>query len=487
MSNPDFIDVSSAQDGGVMKKIIQPAPSNARGPPPKGNEVIAHYTGTLASDGSKFDSSVDRGTPFKFTLGEGQVIKGWDDGFASMKVGEKALLVISPEYGYGSSGSPPKIPGDSVLHFEVELIDFQEKTKERWEMEKEEALDLAKKLKDEGTALFTEQKFSEAANKYETAASYSVDEETEGDDIPEDQRSLYVSSFSNAAMCHSKIKNWPEVIKCCNNVLKISSESNTNLKCLFRRGFARLQMGSLSEAKIDLMAAYKLDNSNKDVRKALAALKEATQKAKEKEKAIFGGIFKKATGLYGDMIEEVVEPSEDNPHVFFDIFQGGKNLGRVIMRLYADIVPKTAENFRALCTGEKGVGKAGKPLHFKGCCFHRVIKNFMIQGGDFTNGDGTGGESIYGEKFKDENFIIKHTRAGLLSMANAGPGTNGSQFFITTVDTPHLDGKHVVFGHVVEGMDLVREIENTETGENDKPNVPIVIEDCGEMPSDYKA
>jgi len=170
--------------------------------------------------------------------------------------------------------------------------------------------------------------------------------------------------------------------------------------------------------------------------------------------------------------------------VWFDISIGGVKTGRVVFELYNDVVPKTVDNFRALCTGEKGTGAQGKPLHYKGSAFHRVIKSFMIQGGDFTAGNGTGGESIYGEKFADENFQLKHTKPFLLSMANAGPGTNGSQFFVTTVSTPHLDGKHVVFGEVIAGKSVVRQVENTPVGQNDKPNKDCVIEDCGELPAD---
>ena len=150
-------------------------------------------------------------------------------------------------------------------------------------------------------------------------------------------------------------------------------------------------------------------------------------------------------------VEEEITHDGPLPRVFFDMTIGGEAAGRIEFELFSDYVPKTAENFRALCTGEKGEGTMGKPLHYKGSIFHRCIKSFMLQGGDFTNRNGTGGESIYGAKFADENFKIKHDQPGLLSMANAGPGTNGSQFFITTVETPHLDGKHVVFGRVVSG------------------------------------
>ncbi|KAI0258568.1 peptidyl-prolyl cis-trans isomerase [Gloeopeniophorella convolvens] len=198
----------------------------------------------------------------------------------------------------------------------------------------------------------------------------------------------------------------------------------------------------------------------------------------------------------------------ERPITYFDITIGGEPAGRIVFQLYSDTVPKTAENFRALCTGEKGIGKSGKPLWYKGSGFHRVIKKcvsfactisriltsvparlrarrFMIQGGDFTAGNGTGGESIYGEKFEDEAFDVKHTKPFLLSMANAGKNTNGSQFFVTCTPTAHLDGKHVVFGEVIRGKSLVRRIENHPTDSGDAPTAPVIIADSGELsPSD---
>ena len=292
--------------------------------------MISYFlsTGTLVSDGSKFDSSRDRGKPFKFTIGVGQVIRGWDEGFGSMKVGEHAVLKVRYDYAYGESGSPPKIPPKADLYFDVELLGFKEKLKERWQMSSEERLAEADKLKTEGTELFKKQLYAKATAKYEDAASYSVDEGISGDDIPEDERPLYISCWSNAAMCYIKLKEWVDATRACNHILEMQSEEATNIKALYRRGLARMHLGLYKEAKNDLMTAYKIDNSNKEVRKALAQLKEEVANSKKKEKATFGGFLGKVD-MYNDKKGPVVPNAKgDNPHVYFQIKRGDENLGR---------------------------------------------------------------------------------------------------------------------------------------------------------------
>ncbi|CAG9815788.1 unnamed protein product [Phaedon cochleariae] len=182
-----------------------------------------------------------------------------------------------------------------------------------------------------------------------------------------------------------------------------------------------------------------------------------------------------------DVQREPREPVQKT-RCFFDVSIGGLNCGRIVFELFTDVVPKTCENFRALCTGEKGVGEeTQKQLHYKGVIFHRVVKDFIIQAGDFTNGNGTGGESIYGGTFEDENFSLKHEYPLLLSMANRGKDTNGSQFFITTQPAPHLDNVHVVFGRVVSGVDVVRQIEALPVDANSRPLQDAKILKCGEL------
>eukprot|EP00501_MAST-03F_sp_TOSAG23-6_P001972 GSMAST32.ASY1.ANO1.2056.1 assembled CDS len=422
---PVLREVDISGDGGVIKQVLVEGTGES---PPAGDEVTAHYTGTLESDGSKFDSSRDRNDPFKFQLGQGRVIKGWDLGFASMKVGERANLVIKSDYGYGANGSPPKIP-----------------EKSKWEMSTSEKIVAASKKKTAGNDSFKMKNYLQATQQWDAALELT---ESDPSASEKEVHNLCVSCRLNAAAALLKQKEYGKAVAKATEVLTMTGEEN-NIKALYRRGSARAKFGLLSQARVDLLQAAKLDPQNKAVQKKNA-------------KAKFGGAFEKVS-MYNEK-SQIISDIHSGPKVYFDMESEGESLGRVTFQLYGDTTPKTAENFRALCTGEKG-----DDLHYKGSKFHRVIKDFMCQGGDFTNHNGTG---------------VKHTKAGLLSMANAGPNTNGSQFFITTTVTPHLDGKHVVFGEVIQGMDIIRKIENTEKGAQDCPVNDIVIADCGELKSD---
>jgi peptidylprolyl isomerase len=479
MSESEILEtVDVTGDGGVMKDIYKYGEGEC---PPAGRKIKAHYTGTLL-DGTKFDSSRDRGSPFEFTLGKGQVIKAWDAAFAGMKIGEVATITCKSEYAYGERGSGPTIPPNATLKFDVELLAIG--AKEKGELTIKEKIEAATDLKNKGNALFKDGNYDDAAIQYVEAMTYLDDDLTvEGDEeTTKLGNEVFTTCHLNAAMCYLKMEKWFEAISTCSFVLE---QDENNVKALFRRGMANMHYKDFVQSKRDLVKAAKLDPKNKAIRAEYKKLQKAIEKDKNQAKQLYGNMFSKLN-FYDDKkdVEKSIVFDGPLPKVYFDMEQGEEKLGRITMELYANVVPKTAENFRALCTGEKGLGKADKPLHYKGSTFHRCIKKFMIQGGDFTNGNGTGGESIYGEKFADENFKINHTEKYQLSMANAGPGTNGSQFFITTSTPAHLNGKHVVFGRVIEGQNIVDLIENTATAPGDKPLVDVVIADCGEIPSD---
>lgn len=297
---------------------------------------------------------------------------------------------------------------------------------------------------------------------------------------------LYVATLSNICNCCNRQKEYYPIINFASKGLKIKEVP----KLYYFRAIAYANNDEFSEAKKDVESLKNLlpekdRDSDEGVKFVLNLIDKREKEISKRVKKFSRGLFQ--ANLYDDkeVKEKPVDPpkevNKENPVVFLDIKIGDKEARRVELELFKDKVPKTSENFRCLCTGEKG-----EKLHYKGSIFHRVIKNFMIQGGDFENANGTGGESIYGKKFDDENFAYNLSREGLLAMANSGPNTNGSQFFITLKDCPWLNGKHVVFGKVIKGMDVVKEVEAVETDGQDKPKINVVIENCGEIKKEEK-
>lgn len=459
------MDVS--EDGGVIKHVLVEGTGSR---PPRGYEVEVHYVGKL-EDGTQFDSSRDRGTPFRFVLGEGQVIKGWDLGVATMSIGEKSLLTIQSKYGYGEAGAGANIPPNATLKFEVELLSFQPKPKARWAMSVEEKIQAALDEKEKGNESFKKKNLTEAIAAYREGLCFLEHSDQWSEQQQTQKASVEVSLRLNLSNCYLKTGEFAQAIDEASQALKLDEG---NSKAWYRRGVARAAFGLLEEARTDLASAARLDPKNVEIRNELKKCKEKLEEVRKKEKSAFGAIFSKVA-LYDE--KAGVRNLERCPRVFMDIRVGDKPAKRVVFALYQDTVPKTVENFKSLCVGDKK-GANGEVLTFKKNSFHRIIKGFMMQGGDVN---GKGGESIYGPQFDDEAFTDKHLHRGQLSMANAGPNTNSSQFFITFGPTPHLDGKHVVFGEVVEGIDVLDAAEEVPTDSTDKPEVPVVIEDCGAL------
>lgn len=460
--------VNLTEDGGVKKRILQEGSGEPVG---DSHEVLVYYKGT--TNNKIFDQT--KKEPFHFTIGNKEVIEGWEIGVKTMKIGEKAEFIFEPQYAYKDQGFDDLIPPNATLTFEIELVEIRPPLKKFKEMDYPEKLAHAKKYKEEGVTKFKGKEIEWASEKFQKAAFFVADLDKNNEDYKEGVDLLF-TLYLNMANCNNNMKNYKVTIESVNNALKIKS----NAKCYYFRAIAYANTGDIEKSKADYEELKKLIPSDPGVEYVKNLIE-----IKEKEKVIHDKKVSRSVlrqGLYDDKqipskpiaVPTTINP--ENPQVFLDIKIGDKEPKRVELELFKDKVPKTVENFRCLCTGEKGGN-----LHYKGSIFHRVIKDFMIQGGDYENSNGTGGRSIYGEKFEDENFFYAHSREGLLCMANAGPNTNGSQFFITLKDTPWLDGKHVVFGKVIKGMEVVKEVEAVETDPQDKPKSPVVIADCGEI------
>lgn len=345
------------------------------------------------------------------------------------------------EGGHGASGTTPAKGGtdggEGTINAEVSQ------------------LDIAMQEKDRGSELYKQQLHSEARDAWSKALAAMP----EGKDT--NLSRLTLSLYLNLAQASLALKDYEDVVKQATCALSLDDE---NSKALYRRGLARDALGQVQGAAIDMKRAARIEPRNAEIRKKYEEFKKKALELEEKEDS------------------PPVHDLKVLPRVFVDVAMGSLPPRRLVFALYSDSVPKTAENFRQLCTGEhEGATARGKPFHYRGCLLHRVIPGLMVQGGDFENANGTGGESIYGRRFSDESFADKHTRRGLLAMANDGPNTNGSNFFVSFAAAEHLDRRHVIFGELVEGWELLDELEKLPTNEECRPLTDCVITGCGEL------
>lgn len=480
-------------DGGVRKRIVKEAPPEAKRPT-TGDEVQMHYVGRVKGAEDAFDDSRRRGAPFKFVLGEGQTIRAWELAVPTMQVGERAEVECVALYAYGSEGHPPAIPPGATLVFDMELLEFGKKQKELYEMSREEKASEATKAKEQGVVLVRRGEWGPAYDSFLEAArlcdlpGFTRNREDYGE-MPEALRLVYGSSQLNAAQCALKLKAWADAASCATRAIKFEGPT---AKALFRRGVARSHLGLVEDAKSDLLAAAKLAPKDRAIRGEYERVKTLAASQGKAQKGVFASAFDKVD-LFADKPTNVHAPSlENNPFAFLDVKTTTKDgtdcpdlSGRLVLCVFADACPKTSRNFLALCRGSSASKHTNRRLHYKGTPVHRIMDDFGIQAGDVVCNNGTSGESIYGRVFDDEHFRVKHDHPGTLSMANRGPNTNNSQFFITLNASSHCDGKFVAFGRLVVGLDLLKGLVNLAVDDAQAPaDHVIMIADSGSLSRD---
>ena len=459
---------------GLRLEVTEPAPASACRPE-AGSICTVHYTGRLEGpEGAVFDCSKTRSAPLEFTLGRGGVIRGWDIALRWLACGVRASLHIPAALAYGTKGKLPRVPPNANLYFEIQMVDVAELTPA------EALLDAASRLDDLGICRAL-------------GAGADVDHmDAKG------RTALMLAADAGAADCVVRL------IEASADATLVGEATGVGAIHLAARS------GCLTSAEALIYAGADPNLRSLKGNTALSIARDDPPMCRvlDKRPEPISTRCPLGIGLPMGTDEErnLAIPSvgwellrnrarwerlrcEANPRCWLRLGCAALSaeqidaLPRVEVELWSHVAPRTAENFRCLCTGEKGAARAfgSPPLHFKKNKVHRIVPGQILQAGDITRGGGRGGESIYGQKFADEPFVKKHTRAGLLSMANSGRNSNSSQFFVTLDAMPHLDGKHVVFGAVTSGLEVILAIAGIAGTPSGATSMEVTIVDCGQI------
>ena len=475
--NTTFINLT--EDGGIKKKILR----NGKGDnPTEGKTVFINYIGKFK--GKIFEQSKEN-EAFNFTIGENKVLKGWEIAVKSMKIGEKSEFFMTSEYTYGDKEINEWIPAKSILNYEIELVCIGDNDSNACLecMSYEEKMQWGKLLKSEGVSKFKANDISGAKECFLKTIPFlktmDVNKEEEREGVE-----LYLTILSNLCNCYNKEKEYTSVI----NFASIGLTIKPYAKLLYFRAIAYAYNEQFDNANEDYENLEKFfqennkeENNNNNIEQTLKYVRYILDNRKQiyndKNKQ-YSRAFYRQSLYFNKFIDfhTLIPPKGvnlENPIVFFEIKIGEKNVGKIEFELFKDITPITSENFRCLCLGNND------GMTYKGTYINKIIKDFVIGGGDLEKTSEK--KCIYGEYFNDENYTYVHCRRGLLTMDNEGKNKNNSKFLITMKYIPWFDGKHVVFGQVINGMEIINQIEELETDDNDKPLVSVLIENCGEI------
>ena len=466
------------KDEGIKKRILKEGTGIN---PKEGNEVSINYIGKF---GDKIFEQTNENEPLTFIIGENKVLKGFELAVQTMKLGERAEFIMKSEYTYQDKQINEDIPINSILTYEIELkcIHYKNTEESLENLTYGEKLQWGKLLKQNGVEKFKENDIPAARECFVKALSFlktmnpEKEEEKEGVD-------LFLTILANICNCYNKEKDYDSVIK----YAFIGINIKPTLKLLYFRTIALSYLEEFDDAEKDFKNLIELFKSNgeennqeiDDTINYLRTLIDSRKKIFEEKNKIFSrAIYRQLFHNNKNIKEKILVPSQtpnlNNPFVFLEIQIGEKNVGKIEIELFKDVVPITVENFRNLCIGTQD------GLSYKNSCFNKLIKNFVLGGGELENISGEN-KCIYGKYFDDENYIYGHCRRGLLTMDNDGKNKNNSKFFILLNHIPWFDGKHVVFGQIINGMEIIKQIEEIETDKDDKPLINISIINCGKI------